>query len=114
VTWKIESIDWGDNQIWDFSTSGVLTRYRQDATVHLLEKVVAETVAIGAGLPGNSRSTAKSGGVHGTHVVQQGETLAQIAVKEYKGDRSKWRDIAKANGVIDPRSIVVGQTLVLP
>ncbi|TAN36134.1 MAG: LysM peptidoglycan-binding domain-containing protein [Verrucomicrobia bacterium] len=50
-----------------------------------------------------------------THLVQPGETLAAIAVKEYKS-RSKWRKIFEANrdALTSPESVRAGQTLVLP
>ena len=47
------------------------------------------------------------------HVVARGETLWRIAVRYY-GDGQRWRDIAAANGNIDPKKLAVGQRLVLP
>lgn len=45
--------------------------------------------------------------------VLEGETLSQIATKFYE-DPQKWRPIAIANGINDPRAIFVGQELVVP
>lgn len=45
--------------------------------------------------------------------VNAGDTLPQIAVREY-GSPSLWRAIAAANAVSDPRRIPVGRQLVLP
>lgn len=114
--WKIESIDWGDVQIWDFQTRGVLVRFRQDAVIHMLERVDSDTLGVGANLSGISRVTDPPKGSHNSHLVVAGETLPQIAIKEYKGNRSAWKAIAKANGIRDPRSIKdwVGKTLRLP
>ena len=48
-----------------------------------------------------------------SHVVQFGDTLSNIAGRYYE-DPAKWRPIALANGISDPRSIVAGQELVVP
>lgn len=47
------------------------------------------------------------------HTVVRGDTLGALA-QRYLGDPSKWRVIADANGVADPRSLKVGQPLVIP
>jgi LysM repeat protein len=47
------------------------------------------------------------------HTVARGETLSAIA-QRYLGDSNKWRVIAEANGVTDPRTLKVGQPLVIP
>ena len=47
------------------------------------------------------------------HVVTGGETLASIATLHYQ-DPQKWRPIAIANGIDDPRAIEAGQSLSVP
>jgi hypothetical protein len=47
------------------------------------------------------------------HTVIEGETLANIAFKFY-GNPQLWRPIAIANRLEDPRSIEVGQLLLVP
>lgn len=47
------------------------------------------------------------------HTVKQGDTLWDLADKHY-GDGSKWPEIAKANGVTDPRKLQIGQNLTIP
>jgi nucleoid-associated protein YgaU len=47
------------------------------------------------------------------HVVRRGDTLASIAVAEYN-DPSRWRAIAAANNIDDPRKLAVGAQLVVP
>ena len=47
------------------------------------------------------------------HVVTQGETLSGIAGKLYANPQM-WRPLALANGIADPRSISVGQSLRVP
>lgn len=45
--------------------------------------------------------------------VTEGDTLWSIASKEY-GDPEKWRTIATANDIEDPRTLRAGRELVLP
>jgi hypothetical protein len=47
------------------------------------------------------------------HVVTLGETLSGIAAALYE-DPQAWRPIALVNGIVDPRSIVPGQRLIVP
>lgn len=46
------------------------------------------------------------------YVVKSGDTLSAIA-KKYTGNSAKWREIASANGITDPRLLQVGQKLVI-
>jgi hypothetical protein len=45
--------------------------------------------------------------------VRAGDRLSSIAAEEY-GDPKKWRPIADANGLDDPRQLKPGQVLVIP
>jgi nucleoid-associated protein YgaU len=45
--------------------------------------------------------------------VRKGETLWSIAAQRY-GDGKRWREIADANGIDDPRKLAVGMELVIP
>jgi nucleoid-associated protein YgaU len=47
------------------------------------------------------------------HVVGDGETLAQIAHREY-ADATAWRPIALRNRIADPRSLLAGTALSIP
>jgi nucleoid-associated protein YgaU len=47
------------------------------------------------------------------HVVSEGETLGLIASRVYD-DARLWRPIARVNGLEDPRTLRVGQALVVP
>lgn len=51
--------------------------------------------------------------VEKTHVVRRGDTLASIAVLAYN-DASRWREVARNNGIVDPRTLTPGQVLNLP
>lgn len=48
-----------------------------------------------------------------TRTVRRGDTLSSIAAVEY-GDPGKWRPIADANAIVNPRLLEAGRTLVIP
>lgn len=48
-----------------------------------------------------------------TRLVCAGDRLPSIAWEEYQ-DAGKWRHIAEANGIDDPKALVVGARLVIP
>ena len=54
-----------------------------------------------------------SADVDKAYVVQAGDTLSDIATSAYD-DPSKWREIARANGILDPRRLEPGLTLTIP
>jgi nucleoid-associated protein YgaU len=47
------------------------------------------------------------------HVVRRGDSLASIAGMAY-GDSSQWREIARSNGIQDPRWLYPGRDLIVP
>lgn len=49
----------------------------------------------------------------GTHVVKKGDTLWALAAREL-GDGRRWKEIAKANGVKNPRLLQIGTRLTIP
>lgn len=48
-----------------------------------------------------------------TYVVQSGDTLGKISSKVL-GTTTKWKKIAEANGITNPKHLRVGMTLVIP
>lgn len=48
-----------------------------------------------------------------SYTIKQGDTLWALAVKHY-GDGSRWREIAQANGIMDPRKLQIGQVINIP
>jgi nucleoid-associated protein YgaU len=48
-----------------------------------------------------------------THRLIDGDTLPELAYREY-GDPGRWRDIAAVNGIDDPARLRPGTTLLLP
>lgn len=57
--------------------------------------------------PGAAAATAR------THVVKTGDTLAGIAARFY-GTPARWREIARRNGITDPKKLRAGTRLVIP
>ena len=47
------------------------------------------------------------------YVVRRGDTLSNIAAAIYR-DSGLWREIARANGIRDPRVLAPGRVLILP
>lgn len=60
-----------------------------------------------------SAVTAAAALTSATHVVAAGDTLWAIA-ERYMGDGNLWPAIATANGVTDPTTLQIGQTLAVP
>ncbi|MEN2383876.1 MAG: LysM peptidoglycan-binding domain-containing protein [Gloeotrichia echinulata DEX184] len=48
-----------------------------------------------------------------THIVKRGDTLSSIAAQLYRDPR-RWRIIAEANNLDDPRHLEIGTTLSIP
>ncbi len=51
--------------------------------------------------------------VEKTHVVRRGDTLATVAALAYN-DPTQWREVARNNGIEDPRFLEPGRVLNLP
>ncbi len=49
----------------------------------------------------------------GAHIVRRGDTLWSIA-QQYYGNGARWPDIARANGISNPKKLAVGQQITLP
>jgi hypothetical protein len=106
---------WG--KAWSFeavmtSLSVTFTLFLPDGTpVRATAKVAFQQVQDSKELPQNPTS----GGTGGERVrtVADGDRLDLIAHAEY-GDTSKWRLIAAANGLKNPRRLVPGMALVIP
>lgn len=66
-----------------------------------------------SGQPGKTNPT--SGGLlpRRVHAVQDGDTLAMLAYREY-GDAALWRPLAEVNGIDDPTRLVLGAPVFLP
>src|SRR6202020_916941 len=86
-----------------FSPQG--TPLRATLTVQLKEyKTLAEQIA---------EINAQSQDHSHAHLVQAGETLAQIAANVL-GDPTQWRAIATANNILDPLNLQPAKMLAIP
>ncbi|MDT5039019.1 MAG: hypothetical protein QOE51_4 [Actinoplanes sp.] len=87
-----------------FSSTGVPLR----AQMHLELRQFEASKAFGPQNP-----TSGTPHPHRVHRVQPGETLDRISAKYY-GDSTRWRELARANGVEDPLAIRPGALLNIP
>ena len=130
--WVIDTLTWGDALM---NTKG--NRTRQQVTLGLLEyiadvrvdndspsqlqqlKAASLKVKPGAArkrvVASRARGATIRSGTPGTVTAGfgEGDDLLSIAAKEL-GDAKRWPEIAKLNGIRDPRAIVPGQVIRLP
>jgi Contractile injection system tube protein/LysM domain len=87
-----------------FSSTGIPLR----ASVELSLTQFAESSAFGPQNP-----TSGTPEPHRVHRVQPGETLDRISARYY-ADSTRWRQIATANGIVDPLALRTGSLLRIP
>lgn len=100
VPWVIDALEWGD----DVLRREDGQRVRQGFTLTLLEFVQPDLAL--------RRSAAPKAATR-TYVVKAGEHLGEIAARQL-GKASRWREIARLNGIRDPKSVKAGQRIKLP
>jgi hypothetical protein len=114
VQWVVESIDQGDMR----RRAGDGDRYLAAMTVNLLQYTAGDVLVERS--PSRKHASKGKQGTHGsrgrkTYTVKAGDTLPKIAARsDIYNDASKWKAIAHANGIRDPRSLVVGRVLKIP
>lgn len=107
-------LQWGKRTLF----IGVLTYYQQRVTLFLEDGTpVRATVTctfqeVTTGYTA-VRDELYSPDVEKTYVVRPGDTLNRIAAELYD-DQSRWRAIAEANGIDNPRRLSPGQVLLIP
>lgn len=105
--WFIETLTW-DKELARYNNSGNRTRAggTMTMTVHSADDRLSERA---------SRNKKAKGGHRKTYIVKKGDTLRKIAArKDVYGDASKWKKIATANKIRDPKHLVVGKKLKIP
>jgi LysM repeat protein len=88
----------------------------RDLRVGTVITLPATGAARTSGSPSTTRSPATTTSIPAgakVHVVRDGETLGAIS-RRHLGTSSRWREIAKANGISDAANLRVGQKLVIP
>lgn len=116
VTWVIDSLEWGAEH-----RNQALQRIYQEVSVTLREYVEADVTltptekhkAKKGGRDRDGKGKSSGGATNRIYVVKAGDTLATIAAAKL-GRASRWREIAKLNGLRDPNHLKVGQRLKLP
>lgn len=106
--WVINGIDWGDRL--PGSVGGHARR--QALTLNLLEYVEGDDYRFKRNKKGGKKGDGRKGGEK-HYTVKKGDTLYSIAAKFYN-DRDKWKRIAEANKIKNPRDLKVGDRLVIP
>lgn len=90
ATWVIKDVTWGSNVIWSTKGNNAF-RYRQDAVLHMLQY-----------LPEESLQNIKPMNIADkVVVVKKGQTIHHLA----RGNPKAKKDIQKANGIRDPKSV---------
>ena len=108
-------LTWGSNVLF----RGVLTQLDQRLTMFLADGTPVRATLTCTFVELFTRAHSgvvrepQSADVAKTRVVRRGDTLSAIAAQEYR-DATKWRVIARANGIVDPLSLVPGTVLAIP
>ncbi|HEX6745749.1 MAG TPA: LysM peptidoglycan-binding domain-containing protein [Longimicrobium sp.] len=113
-------VSWGKtDQAYDLPFKGVVTSLTQKYTMFLADGTpVRATVDVTLKEyddPGKQerRNPTHSPDRRRTRAVKRGDTLWSIAAVVYE-DPSRWRPIADANGIANPRELVPGTELIIP
>lgn len=114
VTWFVDSIAWDADSI---ISNDAGNRIRAGGTVTVTQYVEDERLSSISVVQKrkSTRGTKPKGGKRKTYVVKSGDTLSTIAARrDVYGDAKKWKKIADANGIRDPKSLKVGRELKIP
>ncbi|MEV6923684.1 LysM peptidoglycan-binding domain-containing protein [Dactylosporangium sp. NPDC051485] len=98
--------------------TGVLTQLDQRFSMFLSDGTPVRATLQCTFTEYQTSATAKANEVHSADVVKvrtvrRGDTLASIAAQEYQ-DSARWRDIAVANAIASPRTLLPGTVLTIP
>jgi LysM repeat protein len=113
LQWVIEAIEPGSNVVRRADDGKVM---KQDYVVKLLEyNGVDVLIERSPSRKASSESSNRPSQSRRTYRVKAGDTLPNIAARpDVYGDSTKWKRIANANGIRDPRTLKVGQVLKIP
>jgi hypothetical protein len=98
--------------------TGVLTQLDQQFTMFLPDGTPVRATLACTFAEYRTKAHAKATELHSadvvkSRVVSRGDSLHSIAAQEY-GDPGLWRNIARANGIVNPRTLLPGTVLTIP
>lgn len=103
----IETLTW-DKDLARYNNEG--NRTRAGGTMVLTVYNADDRLSRRAG-----RNNKGKGGHRKTYIVKKGDTLRKIAArKDVYGDAGKWKKIAVANHIRDPKNLTIGKKLKIP
>lgn len=117
VWWYVDGLAW-DADAFIYNREGnpvrakgtlVLTQHVEDERLQELSSVERRKRRKATPKKGQGKKGAKVK----RYVVKSGDTLSSIAAR-HLGSARRWQEIAKLNGIRDPKAVKVGQTLRLP
>lgn len=115
VKWFVDAITWDQDSI-EVNSSGNHTRIGGQfvITQFVADERLASLTSIQRRKKG--RGATSKGAHRKTYVIKQGDTLSKIAARaDVYGDASKWKLIAQANNIRDPKKLgPIGKTLKIP
>lgn len=110
VKWFIDTLQWDESTAIVNREGNAL---RLGGTLELTQFVEDERLASVSAV--RARRGGGGSGKRTTYTVKVGDTLSKIAArKDVYGDAKKWKRIATANHIRDPKKLKVGQVLKIP
>lgn len=110
--WVVENVSWDREQ--ELRSGNSQRRMRCGGTIMMRQYVESDPLEK---LKKAKKKKAKGGkgGGQKIYIVKAGDSLTKIAAKKkIYGDAKKWKKIADANNIRDPRKVKVGQRLRIP
>ena len=102
-------LDWGSFHVFD----GVITQIDEQFSLFLPDGTPVRATLGCTFVECQRALELHSSDVVKTRVVKRHDTLQSLAAEEYN-DPSRWRDIARANRIVNPRKIPPGTVLTIP
>lgn len=112
VKWFLDQLTWDRATIITLDNGN---RVRAGGTVTITQFVEDERLATKSAIQKRNAGKSTRGAKRKTYTVKRGDSLSKIAArKDVYGDASKWKRIATANHIRDPKRLTVGKELKIP